>query len=51
LVKSTGIDTLNLKLCLAAAGDYIVVLPGKERDFIKTLADMGYIVPQFRDQI
>ena len=37
-------------LCLAAAGDYIVVLPGKDKDFIKTLADMGYIVPQFREQ-
>ena len=51
LVQLISSDRKASKLCLPAAGDYIVVLPGKERDFIKTLADMGYIVPQFRDQI
>jgi hypothetical protein len=51
LVQLISSDRKASKLCLSAAGDYIVVLPGKERDFIKTLADMGYIVPQFRDQI
>ena len=51
LVQLISSDRKASKLCLPAAGDYIVVLPGKERDFIKTLADMGYIVPQFREQI
>ena len=51
LVQLISSDRKASKLCLAAAGDYIVVLPGKERDFIKTLADMGYIVPQFGNQI
>jgi hypothetical protein len=51
LVQLISSDRKASKLCLAAAGDYIVVLPGKEKDFIKTLADMGYIVPQFREQI
>jgi hypothetical protein len=51
LVQLISSDRKASKLCLAAAGDYIVVLPGKERDFIKTVADMGYIVPQFREQI
>jgi len=51
LAQLISSDRKASKLCLAAAGDYIVVLPGKERDFIKALADMGYIVPQFRDQI
>jgi hypothetical protein len=44
-------DRKTSKLCLAAAGDHIVVLPGKEKDFIKALADTGYIVPQFGNQI
>ena len=51
LVQLISSDRKASKLCLAAAGDYIVVLPGKEKDFIKTLADMGYIVPQFGNQI
>jgi hypothetical protein len=51
LVQLISSDRKASKLCLAAAGNYIVVLPGKEKDFIKTVADMGYIVPQFREQI
>ena len=51
LVQLISADRKASKLCLAAAGDYIVVLPGKERDFIKALADLGYIVPQFKNQI
>jgi hypothetical protein len=51
LAQLISSDRKVSKLCLAAAGDYIVVLPGKESDFIKALSDMGYIVPQFRDQI
>ncbi|MGD8659026.1 MAG: helicase-associated domain-containing protein [Desulfobacterales bacterium] len=51
LVQLISSDRKASKLCVAAAGDYIVVLPGKEKEFIKTLADMGYIVPQLREQI
>ncbi|CAB1083039.1 hypothetical protein JY97_14440 [Alkalispirochaeta odontotermitis] len=51
LVQLISSDRKASKLCRAAAGEYIVVLPGKEKEFIKTVAAMGYIVPQFREQI
>jgi hypothetical protein len=51
LAQMISSDRKTSKLCLAAAGDHIVVLPGKEKDFIKALADTGYIVPQFGNQI
>ena len=39
------------KICLAAGDKFLIVLPGKENAFLKALADMGYIVSQFKEQI
>jgi hypothetical protein len=51
LVRLISSDTKISKMCLPAGDGYIVVLPGKEKEFIKALADIGYIVPQLREQI
>ena len=51
LVRLISSDIKISKMCLPAGSGYIVVLPGKEKEFIKALADIGYIVPQLREQI
>jgi len=51
LARLISSDTKLSKMCLPAGEGYIVVLPGKEKEFIKALADIGYIVPQLREQI
>jgi len=51
LVRLISSDIKISKICLPAGDGYIVVLPGKEKEFIKALADIGYIVPQLREQI
>ncbi len=38
-------------MCLPAGDRHIVVMPGMEKPFLEALADIGYIVPQFREQI
>ncbi len=44
-------DTKLRKLCLPAGEKYLVVLPGKESQFLAALTRLGYIVPQLREQI
>ena len=51
LASMIASDTKLRKLCLAAGESHIAVLPGKEKAFLKALADLGYIVPGLRDQI
>jgi len=51
LGKMVCSDSKLSKMCRPAGKDYIVVLPGKEKSFEKALASLGYIVPQYRDQI
>ena len=51
LVRLISSDIKISKMCLPAGDGYIVVLPGREKEFIKALADIGYIVPQLREQI
>ena len=50
-VQLISSDTKLSKMCLPAGDGYIVVLPGKGKEFIKALVDSGYIVPQLREQI
>ncbi len=51
LVTLISSDRKLSKMCLPAGDDHIVVLPGKEKPFIKALANIGYIVPKFKEQI
>ncbi len=51
LVQLICSDRKLSKMCLAAGDRYIVVMPGMEKPFLKALADIGYIVPQFMEQI
>jgi hypothetical protein len=39
------------KLCLPAGEKHILILPGKEKQFMAALARLGYMVPQLREQI
>jgi len=51
LASMIASDTKLRKLCLTAGETHIAVLPGKEKAFLNTLAELGYIVPGLRDQI
>ncbi len=51
LASMIAADRKLKKLCMAAGEGHIAVLPGKEKAFLKALADLGYIVPGLRDQI
>ncbi|MBW1675483.1 MAG: helicase-associated domain-containing protein [Deltaproteobacteria bacterium] len=51
LVQLISSDRKLSRMCLPASDRYIVVMPGMEKPFLKALADIGYIVPQFREQI
>ena len=44
-------DSKLSKLCRSAGEKHIVILPGKEKQFISALVRLGYIVPQLREQI
>ncbi len=51
LQKLAASDRKLSKMCLPAGEKHLVILPGKEKQFIRTFAELGYIVPQLRDQI
>ncbi len=51
LVQLISSDRKLSRTCLPAGDLHIIVLPGMEKPFIKALADIGYIVPRFREQI
>jgi len=51
LIQLICSDRKLSKMCLPAGDRYVVVLPGSEKPFLKALADIGYIVPQLREQI
>ena len=51
LVQLIASDRKLSRMCLPAGDRFIVVLPGMEKPFINALADIGYIVPQLREQI
>ncbi len=44
-------DTKLSKVCRPAGESHIVIMPGKEKQFITALVRLGYIVPQLREQI
>ena len=51
LAQLISSDTKISKLCLPAGDRHIAVLPGREKEFIKALADLGYVVPRLKEQI
>ncbi len=51
LQKLVSSDTKLSKLCRPAGENHIVILPGKEKQFMTALVKLGYIVPQLREQI
>jgi len=51
LIQLISSDRKLSRMCLPAGDRFIVVLPGMEKPFINALADIGYIVPQLREQI
>jgi hypothetical protein len=51
LQKLVTTDTKLSKLCRPAGEKHIVIMPGKEKQFMSALVRMGYIVPQLREQI
>ena len=51
LQKLVTTDTKLSKLCRPAGETHIVILPGKEKQFMTALVRLGYIVPQLREQI
>ncbi len=51
LQKLAITDAKLSKLCLPAGERHIVILPGKEKQFMAALARLGYMVPQLREQI
>jgi hypothetical protein len=51
LVQLISSDRKLSRMCLPAGDRHIVVMPGMEKPFLEALADIGYIVPQFREQI
>jgi len=44
-------DATLSKLCRPAGEKHLVIMPGKEKQFITALVRLGYIVPQLREQI
>ena len=51
LQKLVVSDTTLAKLCRPAGKKHIVIMPGKEKQFITSLVRLGYIVPGLREQI
>ncbi|MCD6294706.1 MAG: helicase-associated domain-containing protein [Deltaproteobacteria bacterium] len=51
LQKLVASDTKLSKLCLPTGKKHLVIMPGKEKQFITALVHLGYIVPQLREQI
>ena len=51
LQKLVTSDAKLSKLCRPAGEKHIVIMPGKENQFMTALAKLGYIVPQLREQI
>jgi hypothetical protein len=51
LQKLVTTDTKLSKLCRPAGEKHIVIMPGKEKQFMSALVQLGYIVPQLREQI
>jgi hypothetical protein len=51
LQKLVVSDAKLSKLCRPAGEKHIVIMPGKEKQFISALIRLGYIVPQLREQI
>jgi len=51
LQKLVTTDAKLSKLCRPAGEKHIVILPGKEKQFMTALVRLGYIVPQLREQI
>ncbi len=49
--KLVTTDAKLSKLCRPAGENHIVILPGKEKQFMTALLRLGYIVPQLREQI
>ena len=51
LQKLVASDATLSKLCRPAGKKHLVIMPGKEKQFITALVRLGYIVPQLREQI
>jgi len=51
LQKLVSSDATLSKLCRPAGKKHLVIMPGKEKQFITALVRLGYIVPQLREQI
>ncbi len=51
LQKLVTSDAKLSKLCRPAGEKHIVIMPGKENQFMTALVKLGYIVPQLREQI
>jgi hypothetical protein len=51
LQKLIASDSKLKQLCLPAGERHLVLMPGKETQFLSALARLGYIVPQLREQI
>ena len=49
--KLATTDAKLSKLCRPAGEKHIVILPGKEKQFMTALLRLGYVVPQLREQI
>ena len=51
LQKLVTTDAKLSKMCRAAGEKHIVIMPGKEKQFMSALVKLGYIVPRLREQI
>lgn len=51
LQKLVASDAKLSKLCRPAGKKHIIIMPGKEKQFMTALVHLGYIVPQLREQI
>ena len=51
LQKLVSSDVKLSKLCRPAGNKHVVIIPGKEKQFMTALVRLGYIVPQLREQI
>ena len=51
LQKLVSSDAKLSKLCRPAGNKHVVIMPGKEKQFMTALVRLGYIVPQLREQI
>ena len=51
LQKLVSSDTALSKVCRPAGKKHLVIMPGKEKQFITALVRLGYIVPHLREQI